>query len=268
MTSTPHGRDELTALIGAMLEGAAVRDIGAGRPILVLHGGGGAATVAGLSQTLSGAARVLTPTHPGFEGTPRPAWLNSVAALATLYLTLLDRMGVGQIVIVGSSVGGWIGSEMAAQAPGRVKGLVLINATGIAVENDPLVDVRQLPLPELMRLAHHDPAKILAAAPPPSAQQQAIRVSNAAALAAYDNGMNGQDPSLRARLSDVTMPVLVIWGESDGIASSGYGAAYSDAFASGVFERVAQAGHFPHIEQKERVSALISGFLQRLGWAS
>ena len=264
---TLHDGDEVGAWVDAML-GSAINEAGVGRPILLLHGGGGASTVAGLSQTLSGGARVLTPIHPGFEGTSRPASLNSVAALATLYLTLLDRIGVDEIVVVGSSVGGWIGSEMAAQAPDRIKGLVLINATGIAVDGHPLVDVRQLPLPDLMRLAHYDPAKILAAAPPPSPQQQAIRASNAAALAAYDKGLNGQDPSLRARLSEITTPALVVWGENDGIASSGYGAAYADAFANGVFEPVAQAGHFPHVEQKERVSALISGFLQRLGWIS
>lgn len=263
----PQGTDEVTAWVDAMLEGAAIPDVGAGRPILVLHGGGGPSTVAGLSQTLSGAARVLTPIHPGFDGTPRPARLNSVAALAALYLAWLDRLSVDEIVVVGSSVGGWIGSEMAVQAPGRIKGLVLINATGIVVEDHPLVDVRQLPLPDLMRLAHHDPAKILATAPPPSPQQQAIRASNAAAMAAYDNEMNGQDPSLRARLSDVAAPVLVVWGENDGIAGARYGAAYANAFANGVFEPVAQAGHFPHIEQKESVSALIRGFLERLGWA-
>ena len=261
------GRDEINALADAMLAGGAVKDAGAGRPILVLHGGGGAATVAGLSQTLSGAARVLTPIHPGFEGTHRPAWLNAIGALATLYLALLDRIGVDEIVVVGSSIGGWIGSEMAAQAPARVKGLVLINATGIAAAGHVLVDVRQLSLPDLMRLAHHDPAKILAAAPPPSQRQQALRVSNAAAMAAYDNGLNGQDSGLRARLSGVAAPVLVVWGESDGIASAGYGAAYAEAFANGLFEPVAQAGHFPHIEQEERVSALIDGFLRRLGWA-
>jgi pimeloyl-ACP methyl ester carboxylesterase len=263
-----HDKDDVAALVGAMLAGSALKDAGSGRPILMLHGGGGTSTVAALSQTLSAAARVLTPNHPGFDGTPRPAWLSSVAALATFYVALLDRMGIDEIVVVGSSVGGWIGSEMALQAPGRVKGLVLINATGIAVENHPLVDVSQLTLPELMQLAHHDPAKILAASPPPSAQQQAIRVSNAAALAAYDNGMNGQDPNLRARLANVTVPVLVVWGESDGVASVQYGAAYSHAFANAVFERVPQAGHFPHIEQKDSVSAAISGFLQRLGWVS
>lgn len=261
------GKDDVATRVGALLAGPTLQDAGSGRPILVLHGGGGASTVAALSQSLSRAARVFTPTHPGFDGTPRPPSLASVADLAALYAALLDRLGVAEIVIVGSSVGGWIASEMALQAPALVKGLILLNATGIAVEDHPLVDVRPLALPDLMRLAHYDPAKILAAAPPPSAEQQAIRVSNAAALAAYDNGMNGQDSSLRARLAEVAAPVLVIWGESDGIASLDYGAAYAESFANPTFERVPQAGHFPHIEQQEIVSASISSFLRRLGWA-
>ena len=62
--------------------------------------------------------------------------------------------------------------------------------------------------------------------------------------------------------------MLVIWGENDRLASRDYGAAYAGAFAAGEFEPVPQAGHFPHIEQAERVSASITGFLRRLGWVS
>ena len=40
--------------------------------MLVLHGGGGPLTVAGLAEALSTHAHVLVPTHPGFAGEPRP----------------------------------------------------------------------------------------------------------------------------------------------------------------------------------------------------
>ena len=46
---------------------------GSGRPILVLHGGGGPQTVAGISSALASRACVLTPTLPGFAGEPRCA---------------------------------------------------------------------------------------------------------------------------------------------------------------------------------------------------
>ncbi len=170
-------------------------------------------------------------------------------------------MGVDEIVVVGSSIGGWIGSEMAAQAPARVKGLVLINATGIAVAGHVLVDVRQLALPDLMRLAHHDPAKILAAAPPPS--QQALRRPRTPQAMGRPMTNGAECDRTRracgaAGLSGVAAPVLVVWGESDGIASAGYGAAYAEAFANGLFEPsrpTSPASLFRISSRKERVSA-------------
>src|SRR5260370_1723423 len=45
---------------------------GSGRPMLVLHGGWGPLTVAGLAEALSTHAHVLVPAHPGFAGAPPP----------------------------------------------------------------------------------------------------------------------------------------------------------------------------------------------------
>jgi pimeloyl-ACP methyl ester carboxylesterase len=63
-------------------------DKGEGRPFLLLHGGGGPLTVNGFADLLAvqRPARVITPTHPGFGGTPRPDSLTSVEGLAALYI--------------------------------------------------------------------------------------------------------------------------------------------------------------------------------------
>jgi pimeloyl-ACP methyl ester carboxylesterase len=59
---------------------------GTGQAFLLLHGGAGPQSVAAFAQLLAekGGKRVLTPTHPGFGGTPRPEGLHSVAGLAAL----------------------------------------------------------------------------------------------------------------------------------------------------------------------------------------
>jgi pimeloyl-ACP methyl ester carboxylesterase len=51
----------------------------------------------------------------------------------------------------------------------------------------------------------------------------------------------------------------VIWGESDRIVDVAYGRAFARAFAHGRFELVPKAGHMPHLEQPERVLALLRG---------
>ena len=51
-----------------------VEERGDGQPFLVLHGGAGPQSVAAFAELLAekDRNRVLTPTHPGFGGTPRP----------------------------------------------------------------------------------------------------------------------------------------------------------------------------------------------------
>ena len=54
---------------------------GEGRPVLLLHGGGGPLTVNAFADRLAAErpALVITPTHPGFNGTPRPEALLRIA---------------------------------------------------------------------------------------------------------------------------------------------------------------------------------------------
>src|SRR5436305_11401796 len=113
---------------------------GSGRPMLVLHGGGGPQTVAGFAAALSTRAHVLVPTHPGFAGEPRPEWFDSVDDLALTYLELLERLELHNVLVIGSSVGGWITSEMAVHNPTRLSGLVLVDAVGIQVDGHPIAD--------------------------------------------------------------------------------------------------------------------------------
>src|SRR5260370_30206892 len=117
---------------------------GTGRPLLVLHGGGGPQSVAGFAAAAAARAHVLTPTHPGFAGTPRPEWFNSVADLALTYLELLERLDLHEVMVVGFSMGGWIASELAVRDTARLSSLVLVDAVGIQVKAPEIADVFSL----------------------------------------------------------------------------------------------------------------------------
>src|SRR5207253_7029316 len=85
---------------------------GRGRPFVILHGGAGPLSVSGFADLLAETehVRVITPTHPGFGGTPRPDKLASIRALAALYVELLDRLQLTDVTVIGNSIGGWIGA--------------------------------------------------------------------------------------------------------------------------------------------------------------
>src|SRR6202142_2399331 len=116
-------------------------EAGVGRPVLNLHGGGGPFTVAAIADHLAETMRVITPTHPGWNGTTRPDSLAQIGDLAGAYLELLETEDLRDVLVVGSSLGGWVGAEIAVRDQGaRVSGLILINATGIEVEGQPITD--------------------------------------------------------------------------------------------------------------------------------
>ena len=239
--------------------GDAARSGGAG--LLVLHGGAGPRSVASLSAALSEHAYVVTPTHPGFDGTPRVPWLDSVADLADAYLDLLAELGLDQVLVLGNSIGGWITSEIALRdIDRRVGSLVLINAVGIRPDRpDQITDVRGMAPSDIGKLSFYNQALV----PDPATmtdQQRAGQAANQQTMAVYGGENFFFAPKLRRRLHRVTVPALVAWGQEDGLFPPDYGRAYAAAFANGRFAPIAEAGHLPQLEQPGALLDLIGNF--------
>jgi pimeloyl-ACP methyl ester carboxylesterase len=204
-----------------------VTERGAGHPILLLHGGGGPLTVNPWADRLAGAehARVLTPVHPGFNGTPRPAALDSMAVLSSP----------------------------------RVSSYVLVDAVGIEVPGHPVADFFSLTMAEVAELSYHDPATygIDPAKLPP--QAQAAMAGNRVALKVYSGDGMG-DPALAGRLGGVTAPALVVWGEADRIGDPDFGRAYAAAIPGAEFTLIPDSGHLPQIETPDALIKVVWEF--------
>lgn len=245
----------------------AVTGQGEGRPFLLLHGGAGPSSVANLADALAagGGIRVLTPTHPGFEGTARPPALDSVGGLAAVYEALLERLGLIDAVVLGNSLGGWIAAQLAlGAAAARLAGIVVMNAVGIAVDGHPIADTAGLAADRLLALSYHDPAPFRVDPATLPDDRKAAIAANRAAVQLY-GGASMYDPALRGRLAEITTPALVVWGESDRIADPDYGRAFAASIPGARFEPIAQAGHFPHIEQPAATLKAITEFTDALG---
>ena len=233
---------------------------GSGRPILVLHGGGGSQTVSGFAAAVSERAYVLTPIHPGFGGEPRPEWFNSIDDLALTYLELLERFDLHEVMVVGFSIGGWIAAELAVRDTTRLGSIVLVDAVGIQVEGHAIADVFPLTPDELSALSFHNPAAFRLDPATLSPDQVAARAANFQALGVYGQEPGMRDPKLRRRLGRVRIPALVVWGESDGVVDADYGRAYAQSLPNARFALIPEAGHVPQIEQPERLLALVWEF--------
>ncbi|GAA1226170.1 alpha/beta hydrolase [Kitasatospora nipponensis] len=233
-----------------------------GTGVLMLHGGAGPRTMAGFAAGMSQHAYVVVPTHPGFDGTPRPDRIDTVADLATTYLDLLDVLGLRGVLVAGNSVGGWIAAEMGVRDNrGAIGALVLLASTGIApVPPLEIADPAVLGPVRTGELAFHKPQLRLDPAAL-SDEQKAAMGANQRTLAVYAGDPFCYDPKLRGRLHRVTVPVLVLAGEQDGIVPVAYERDLADSFPRATFHVVPEAGHFPHIEQPGAVFGAIGDFV-------
>jgi pimeloyl-ACP methyl ester carboxylesterase len=236
---------------------------GDGRPLLFLHGGDYFAQHRDFFESLARRWRVIAPRHPGFGGSARPVGFRSVHDLAYLYLDLLDRQDLRDVVLVGSSFGGWIALEMCVRCLQRVGRVVLIDSVGVKFggrEERDIADVYALPNAELLRRMFFDPAR---AAPNYAGLDDGEAASIArdrAATALYGWRPYMHNPGLCQWLHRVRVPTLVIWGENDGIVGPGYGEKLCRSLPDARFHMIRQAGHYPQIERASEVADAVERF--------
>lgn len=244
-----------------------VDERGHGRPVLLLHGGAGPQSVssfAGLLATRAG-VRVLVPTHPGFGGTGRPAALDSARGLAASYAALIEQLDLGDLGVVGNSVGGWVAAELAAlvctdpsgRAQARWRDLTLVGAVGLDVPGHEPADFFALTMDEVADLSYFEPDRFrlnLDTLPP---AVRALMPGNRAALAVY-GGATMTDPTLADRLGRITVPTLVISGEADQIVDAEVAREYAARIPGARFELMPRTGHLPQLETPDALLELLN----------
>ena len=239
---------------------------GEGRPLLFLHGIDYFAEQIGFLYRLADHFHVIAPRHPGFGGTRRPAWMRSVGDIAYLYLDLIDRLGLDDLLLVGSSFGGWVALEMAVRSNARLGGLVLIDTLGLkfgARDEAEITDVFALSAEEVIKHNFADPAHAPKyEALDDAAVEDIARDREAAVLYGWRPYMH--NPSLRHWLHRVKVPSLVVWGEEDRIVAPAYGAHLTQRLQRATFKPITAAGHYPQIEQPEQVATAIEAFVRAI----
>lgn len=212
--------------------GLAVADRGSGMPVVCLHAiahGGG--DFAGLEDRFGRRFRFVTLDWPGQGHSgddPQPA---SASRYAQLLEAVLDRLGIGDAVLLGNSIGGAAALQYAATHPGRVRGLVLANSGGLA------------PVDLMSRLFCAAMSRFFAAGVrrpgwyqrafgayyrgilrEPGAIEQRDRIvaagyETAAVLAQAWSSFGQPNADLRRLIPQVTCPVLCTWARDDRIVS-------------------------------------------------
>ncbi|KEQ04412.1 alpha/beta fold hydrolase [Pseudorhizobium pelagicum] len=216
------------------------------------------------ARVWKGLADVLAERHAIYDGNvQRDDRIKDMAG------RLLQEVG-SDIVAIGHSMGGRVAMEMAHQAPGRVRALVLSN-TGHDAKKPGEEVKRQLKVD----LAHQDMAKLAAEWVPPMLGPS--RIDDQAIIADLTDMVVSIGPEVHERqikallarpnaaayLPLITCPVLLLTGAQDSWSPEPQHREIADLAPDAELHVIDRAGHFLPMEQTTKTVETITRWMER-----
>lgn len=235
-----------------------IKEDGEGRPLLFLHGAGGASWNP-LLQKLAQRRRVLAPEHPGF-GAPPPDWMKSVGDLAFFYLDVLDRLGVGKVDLVGHSLGGWTAAEIAVRNTSRLRSLVLMAPAGLSDPDVAYGDIFAWTPEEAARNQVFDQklAEERLKARAGQGKEGAAHGKVTVKRLAFEPRLH--NPQLGHWIHRIDVPTLLVWGREDKIVPHALHRQWLPNIDGARLVTIAECGHAMHTEKPGEVDAALAAF--------
>jgi len=250
------------------------REVGAGRPLVLLHAFPlSSAMWLAQREGLGPLCRVVTPDQRGFGGSPLGDDEPSLDRCADDLAALLDRLGLDRVVLGGLSMGGYVAMAFLRAHADRVEALVLADTkatadpepvrerrealAGAVVEGGSTVLVDDV-LPSLLG------PTTLAGRPMVLGRVRGLVTAAPAPAVAWASRAMAARPDSLDLLREVDVPALVLVGSEDALSPVGDAEAMAEALPQGRLQVLPGAGHLPAVETPETFTSAVAELLSGL----
>jgi pimeloyl-ACP methyl ester carboxylesterase len=222
--------------------------------------------------------RVIALDLPGFGHSPAPPWKISIEEYGRVLHEFCKAVGVGDCVVIGNSMGGFISAEAVSREPDRFQKLALVSAAGVSsarmrrqpAETAARMSAAALPLllraqargfrrPRLRWLTFKGifdrPEELRSELLAEQFYNGAGRPSFLPALQA----LIGYD--ILDELEEVEVPTLIVWGRNDRVVPSNDAFGYAERLRNSRVFIFDQCGHCPQLERPVRFNRVLETFL-------
>jgi len=255
---------------------------GSGSVVLLIHGSGpgvsGLANFAGNLPVLAEHHRCLVVDLPGYGQSDAVAG-DAIAIGVEACVALLQALDIDSAHIIGNSLGGIVGSHLAAQHPNLVKSLVSIGGVGLNIftsfpgEGLNLLSafVEDPSRERLARWLHsmvYDPAIVTpellemryAQATEPKTLATSRAIYSKEVIAAIARMRREKPEHAIAHLAAIEAPTLLVWGRDDRVSPLDISLIPMRLIPHCELHVFPQCGHWAMIECKERFEGLVLNF--------
>ena len=258
-------------------------DVGAGPPVILIHGFGGSMWQWEYQQhQLSQHFRVLTLDLPGAGLSDKPDIDYRPDQMLDFFVGFMDAAKIPQATLVGNSMGAGLAIGMALTHPTRVAKLVLIDGLPQHVmEKLTSPSVRRalessapswlvsfgntlfggLMIESVLQEIVHDPTLLTPAVLERSNRNRQLPGLIKPIMTVREN-LPLWESGFATRLGTITHPTLVLWGEEDRVFPIAVGEELYRTIKESRFIRIPKAGHIPQWERPDVVNQALITFIR------
>lgn len=259
-----------------LLDGLALyyTDEGAGEPIVLIHGFPfGGDLYRPQRAALSSRFRVITPDLRGMGQSDAPPEGYSMDTYADDVVALLDHLGIGQAIVGGMSMGGYVVFALSRRHPNRVKGLILLDTRAGADTEEGKAGRRRM-----IEQARNAAAGAVADAMLPKMLTEATR-QESPELADFLRTMMAATPvdgivgalqamieriDSRPMLPMIAVPTLIIVGSEDTVTPPAAAEEMQREIKDAQLVVIEGAAHAANLERPDEVNRAIAAWLERI----
>ncbi|MDN5942016.1 MAG: alpha/beta fold hydrolase [Nitrospira sp.] len=258
-------------------------DVGAGPPVILIHGFGGSMWQWEYQQhQLSQHFRVLTLDLPGAGLSDKPDIDYRPDQMLDYFVGFMDAMKIPQATLVGNSMGAGLAIGMALTHPARVAKLALVDGLPQHVmEKLTSPSVRRaletsapswlvsfgntlfgsLMIESVLQEIVYDPA-LLTPAVLDRSKHNRRRPGLIKPIMTVRENLPLWESGFATRLATITHPTLVLWGEEDRVFPIAVGEELHRTIKGSRFIRIPKAGHIPQWERPDVVNRELITFIR------
>lgn len=239
----------------------AYEEHGQGLPVIFVHGYPFDRTIwKSMIPLLQDEIRLIVPDLRGFGQSPYTDGVYSMRLMAEDLVTLLDKLKIEQAVLVGHSMGGYIGLSFAQAYPSRLAGLVLVTTQAAADS----AEKRQGRYRTAEEVGRKGLKNMMEGMPPRLTQHESLRpvlskligAANPKAVIAALKGM-AERPDATDWLANMEMPAVVVAGAEDVLIPLENCQTMAQILPRGWLVELAGCGHMPMLEDPAALAKVV-----------
>jgi pimeloyl-ACP methyl ester carboxylesterase len=248
-------------------------------PVVLIHGLGGCWQnwLENIPRLAASGRRVVALDLPGFGFSEPPTGKTTISGYGRCVNALCDELDLGEVVLVGNSMGGFTSAETAIQFPDRVGRLILNSAAGMtttdlahgpilagaravaamgartAAMSERLVVRKRLRRPVYMTFIRYPdriPTDLL------------YEITRGAGRPAFTDALHAIfEYDFRDRLPEIRCPTLIVWGDQDMLVPRSDANRFEKLIANARKVILRDTGHCAMIERPRTFNDLVLSFL-------